>query len=398
MTSAPIIHRTNRHVSNTSLQPLRIQVTLDLCISALSKSIFHPFIACLLPLCLRALAVPYHTTSFVVSSIFALIVCVFHILAIVNQRVAYGPPGQIKWEHEVVVVTGGLGGLGGCVAEIYGLRGVSVAVLDTCAPKALDCVEEENLHYYRCDIADLTQLETVWTKIAHDLGTPTILINNAAISHSSPLVYTKQEVIEQVFRVNTLSHFWLAQHFLQPLVKRHRGGTLVTISSVLGRLGAANLSAYTASKAALLAYHASLSAELAVTAPQLKTILVVPGQLDTELFAQAKVQGWLQNFVGPVVGAGELAVRIVDMIDQGRGGEIRFPEFVRWVAVVDILPVSIQKWFRWWSGVDTAMVRPGEAEKDPDSEQTTEGTTDVKSDTEEDEEEESDNSSDQKTQ
>lgn len=53
-----------------------------------------------------------------------------------------------------------------------------------------------------------------------------------------------------------------------------KGGHIVTVSSVLGHLGAANLSAYTASKAALMAYHASLAAELRQSAPAVKTILV----------------------------------------------------------------------------------------------------------------------------
>ncbi|KAL9630986.1 MAG: hypothetical protein Q9164_006133 [Protoblastenia rupestris] len=368
MTSATTVRRTSRHVSITALQPWYSQLTLDLCISALSKSIFHPFIACLLPLCLRALAAPYHSTSFVLTSAFAAAICAYHVLAIVNQRVAYGRPREIDWEREVVVITGGLGGLGGCITEIYGLRGVSVAVMDVGVPKELDGQEKEGINYYRCDIADPQNMKDVWMKILEDLGTPTILINNAAVIHSSPFLKAEAEEIDQVFRVNTLSHFHLTQHFLRTLLKSHRGGTLVTMSSVLGHLGAANLSAYTASKAALLAYHSSLSAELASTAPQIKTILVAPGQLDTQPFSHIHVQGWLQNFVGPVVGAGELAVRVVEMIDQGLGGEVRMPEFAKWVGCLGVLPMGLQRGLRWWSGLDTAMGYLGQDEEKMESE------------------------------
>ncbi|KAL9125180.1 MAG: hypothetical protein Q9217_005575 [Psora testacea] len=345
------------------------------------------FYTCLLPLCLRALAAPFGSTSFVLTSVFAATVCLYHVLAIVNQRIAYGPPREIDWEHEVVVITGGLGGLGGCIAEIYGLRNVTVAVIDIGMHQELDGAEKENVHYYRCDIADTMQLETVWKRIVQDLGTPTILINNAAVVHSSSLLQAKPADIEQVFRVNTLSQFILGQLFLQALVARRQGGALVTVSSVLGHLGAANLAAYTASKAALLAYHSSLSAELAPTAPQIKTILVAPGQLDTLLFASVRIQGWLQNFVSPVVGAGELAVRIVGMIDQGQGGEIRIPEYTRWVVLFACLPGAVQKVLRWWSGVDTTPNGPRKVVTVADGkDERREETSGIDSSTEEDEE------------
>ena len=262
----------------------------------------------------------------------------------------------------MVVITGGLGGLGGCIAEIYGLRGVSVAVLDIQVSKDLDGEEKEGVHYYHCNVADPQATDRAFEKITHDIGVPTILINNAAITCSSPLLHTQPEDIERLFRINTLSHFHLARHFLRPLLKRHNGGTLVTVSSVLGHSGAANLSAYTASKAALLAYHASLTAELAASAPQMKTILVAPGQLDTQLFADVSVQGWLQRFLAPVVGAGELAVRIVEMVGQGRGGEIRVPEYARWMPLLGGLPVGLQRGLRWWSGLDAPMGNPGEGD------------------------------------
>ena len=129
----------------------------------------------------------------------------------------------------------------------------------------------------------------------------------------------------------------------------------MTISSVLGRLGAANLSAYTASKAALLAYNASLSAELSRAAPQVKTIVVTPGQMDTDLFRDISVRGWLQRFVGPVVGAREVALRIVEMLDRGVGGEISLPFYAGLIPWLDVLPVSIGRGLRKWSGLDDVV-------------------------------------------
>lgn len=284
-----------------------------------------------------------------------------------NTRLAYGAPRKISWADEVVVITGGVGGLGGCLAEIFALRGVGVAVLDVeVAPRwaqaeglakgPADGEEEEGVRYYYCDVGDYEQVERMWVRIVKDVGTPTVLINNAAVVNAKGLMEQSGEEVERTFRINTLSHYHLNKLFLRPVLEKlSHGGTIVTVSSVLGHLGAAHLSAYTASKAALLAYHASLTSELASEAPQVKTILVAPGQLDTQMFGNIKLRGWSRNFFGPVAGAGEVAIKIVEMIDRGEGGVVSEPAYARWIAWLGVLPVGLQRMAKSWAGTDDAF-------------------------------------------
>ena len=157
------------------------------------------------------------------------------------------------------------------------------------------------------------------------------------------------------FNVNTLSHYRLNSLFLPPLLAKEDGGTLVTISSVLGHLGASHLSAYTASKAALIAYHTSLSAELSVSHPKIKTILVTPGQLSTDMFSGLE-QGPVAHFLGPVTDVQLLAVKLMKMIDEGRGGRLAEPAYARWIPWLFIMPVGVQKIVRRLTGLDTAML------------------------------------------
>jgi NAD(P)-dependent dehydrogenase (short-subunit alcohol dehydrogenase family) len=360
---SPTIHKTTLKTSLSSPpRPWHSQLTLDLLVLVLSRTLFHPFLAALLPLCLRALAAPYDSSSFILTCAFAVSVSLYRILGVWNRRLAYGVPRDIDWEHELVVITGGVGGLGGCIAEIFALKGVGVAVLDVAVDgtRFQDGEEKEGVKNYACNVGNYEQAENVWKNVVRDMGTPTILINNAAMVDGKPFLEQTIEDVERTFRVNTLSHYHLTSLFLSSLLERPCGGTLVTISSVLAYLGASHLSAYTASKAALLAYHASLSAELASTAPQIKTILVAPGQLDTQLFGNVKLRGWWRNFFGPVVGAGEVAVRIVEMIDRGEGGVISEPAYASWIAWLGVLPVGVQTMMRGWTGIDDAFARPVE--------------------------------------
>ena len=98
-------------------------LTIDLVASVLNRSIFHPFIAWLIPLCLRAVTTPYEAPEFIASCVWASLVTFSLILGAVNKRIAYGLPRDVDWDDEVVVITGGANGLGKILAETYGMRG-----------------------------------------------------------------------------------------------------------------------------------------------------------------------------------------------------------------------------------------------------------------------------------
>ena len=68
---------------------------------------------------------------------------------------------------EVLVITGGASGLGLCIAEIYGMRGASVAVMDV---KEVDeRTRVEGVEYYTCDVGNKKQVDKVWAQIVADV-------------------------------------------------------------------------------------------------------------------------------------------------------------------------------------------------------------------------------------
>lgn len=145
-------------------------LTIDLIVKVLNRSIFHPFIAWLIPLCLRAIATPYEAPDFIASCIWASIVTLGTILNVFNHRLAYGLPREVDWNEEVVVITGGASGLGKILAEMYGMRGASVAVLDVRKPEK----ESEGLadvKLYTCDVGDAAAVQKVKDQITKDVCT-----------------------------------------------------------------------------------------------------------------------------------------------------------------------------------------------------------------------------------
>lgn len=147
------------------------------------------------------------------------------------------------------------------------------------------------------------------------------------------------------------------------MLATENGGTIVTVSSVLGQLSAAGLADYAASKAGLSALHRTVEAEMraAGRTDHVKMLLVETGQMATPLF------DWLttpSNFFAPVLEPVQVARDIVAAVDAGRGGVIRLPAFavlVNWYAV---LPGAVQRVARYLSGIDDAVPKASPRERD----------------------------------
>ncbi|KAF2116313.1 short chain dehydrogenase/reductase [Lophiotrema nucula] len=341
-------------------EPWYQYLTLDLIWKVLGYSLFHPWVSWIIVLCLRAQLTPYDALEMKIAMVWAFLMSAIGIFGIVSEKIAYGNPREVDLSEEVIVVTGGVEGLGSLIAEVYGMRNANICVLDT-KKVEYEEAEEKGILYYECDVGDAKQVEAVAAEIVEDLGPPTILINNAGIVQTKSILDSTAEDVEKTFRTNTLSHFNTIRTLL-PYMLRESRGTIVTVSSVLGHLGAANLSAYTASKAALYALHASVRAEIAQhpEGAEIKTILVTPGQMSTKMFAGVKTPS---RFLAPVIAPVDIAKEVIKMIEKGESGEIAAPLYSQYVAFLGILPVGIQQLVRRWSGIDKAIERAGLVQK-----------------------------------
>lgn len=160
--------------------------------------------------------------------------------------------------------------------------------------------------------------------------------------------------VDRSLRTNLLAHFYTIKTFLPGMLQSESGGTIVTMSSVLGTLGAAQLSDYTAAKAGAAALHRSLAAELRQAGhhEKVKMLLVTPGQLGTPLFAGIDSP---HSFLAPVVEPVDVAKEIIKAVDLGIGDHIAMPLYARWIDWYSVLPVGLQRLSRDFAGVDRGM-------------------------------------------
>ncbi|CAM1509940.1 Fc.00g002750.m01.CDS01 [Cosmosporella sp. VM-42] len=324
-------------------------LSIDLLLKVLNITLFHPFICWLIPVCFRAQTVKWEAPPMIISIIWATFITLLWVANAINQRIAHGMPRDVDLSEEVIVITGGASGLGMLVAEVYGMRGATVAVLDV---NEMENTEARGVTYYKCDVSDKAQVAKAAAEIEKELGTPTVLINNAAIVIGKSLLDLSLDEIDKSFATNLLAPFYCLKVFLPAIIRGGNGGTIVNISSVIGTVGAAQLTDYAAAKAGISAMHRSLTAELHESHPDIRTVLVTPGQLSTPLFYGVQTPN---SFVAPVVEPVDVTKEIVAAIDGGRGATVAMPLYARWIDWYHVLPVGVQVVVRWLAGVDRGM-------------------------------------------
>lgn len=365
----------------TQQRPWHSYITLDLILYVLGRSVFHPAIVLIFWLCLAAVPPHHHRHSLGNPTLYYASFLLFvRLCMLLNHRITYGSSRKVDWDQEVVVITGGATGLGRTIAELLLIKhkGVKVAVIDvkeadeTARAWMRTGGEFEGRLSWECiDVRNSAAVKIIAGRIKEDLGVPTMVVNNAAMAvNGLPLVaggyeagLTSQQA-ERTLMVNSTGNFNTLLVFLGELMRsaeNGKGATIVTVSSLLAHLNPARLADYNASKAALSSLHQTLTHEISRNPDArirngVKTVLVEPGQIHTQLFADITEVPWYANFFGPILEVNEVAKAIVQQLESGESGVIRMPFYSKCMPIYAVMPGSVQKFMRWFSGIDRAIV------------------------------------------
>lgn len=166
---------------------------------------------------------------------------------------------------KVVLVTGGGRGLGEAVCQTLSSAGASVIVADIRDDLAHKVSSEIQANGFQAvplilDVTNEQQAETAIQKIVSQYGRLDALINNAGTDVTVSIEELSIQDWDRILAVNLRAPFIMSK-FALPVMKEHRSGHIINISSTAAKRAWANASAYHASKWGLLGFSHALHVE-----------------------------------------------------------------------------------------------------------------------------------------
>ena len=202
---------------------------------------------------------------------------------------------------KLAVVTGGGSGMGRELVRQLAAQGCSVATCDLNAEAAAVTAATSwaaappgvKVTGHACDVSDEAQVLRFRDELLeeHDTGHVELVFSNAGMGGGESFVKDPREEWERTFAINWWGVYFCARAFL-PLLIASGDGVLVNTSSVAGFWATAGhgvpLTAYCASEFAIKGFSEALIADLRANAPQVRVVVVMPGQVNTEIAANSR--------------------------------------------------------------------------------------------------------------
>jgi 3-oxoacyl-[acyl-carrier protein] reductase len=186
------------------------------------------------------------------------------------------------------LVTGASSGIGLGVAEAFLAQGMSVAVhyrSSRAAAEALASRFPGRAFPVQAELGTEAGCVACVAEAARALGGLDALVHSAAIWNEGPIDRIRAEQLEEIFRVNVFSAFYLVRELL-PHLGRNGRGNVIFVGSTAGQRGEARHGHYAATKGALQSLAMSLAVELA---PATRVNVVSPGWVRTPM-AEAELR------------------------------------------------------------------------------------------------------------
>jgi len=188
---------------------------------------------------------------------------------------------------QVALVTGGARGIGKAIALRLAKDGARVGIVDLAEGGAATAEEiaaatGQTTTFAKADVSVEDQVKQAVQAVESALGPIDILVNNAGITRDNLLLMMAEKDWDAVLNVNLKGAYLMSKAVLRGMLKRRRG-SIINISSVVGRRGNAGQVNYSAAKAGLLGLTKSLAKE--VGSRNIRVNAVAPGYIDTEMTA-----------------------------------------------------------------------------------------------------------------
>ena len=188
-------------------------------------------------------------------------------------------------EGKIALVTGASRGIGQAIALTLGNAGATVigtATSDKGAEAISNALKENNIvgQGLTLNVTNNDQITEVMAAIADNYGAVDILINNAGITRDNLLMRMKEDEWDEIMNTNLASVYKMSKAVLRGMMKK-KAGRIISITSVVGAMGNAGQTNYSAAKAGIMGFTKSLAREVGNRGITVNA--VAPGFIQTDM-------------------------------------------------------------------------------------------------------------------
>jgi NAD(P)-dependent dehydrogenase (short-subunit alcohol dehydrogenase family) len=224
----------------------------------------------------------------------------------------------MQLQGKVAIITGAATGIGRATALLFAREGASVVVADINeydAQRTVADIEDEgaDARFVQTDVSQAEDVQALMERAAEEMGGIDVIVNNAGAQRSGAVTEFEESEWDLLMRVNPRSCFLGAKYGV-PYLRERGGGSIVNVSSLAGLKGGPGMTAYSASKGAIIAFTRALAEELAPD--NIRANSVCPGWIDTP-FNEPAIE-----FMGGRAQQEEMVQQTVPLKRQGTPEEI----------------------------------------------------------------------------
>lgn len=187
---------------------------------------------------------------------------------------------------KTVIITGGNRGIGKAISELFLEKNYNIIIIFKNKNKFQETKEyfknkNYNPNFLVFDISNLDEVKKNMEYIFQNYN-PDILINNAGISHFTPLEDDNYIAWNELINVNLSSNYYMSKEFLKRIIINNKKANIINIGSYYSSYGGIGFSAYSASKHGIIGLTKSFSLEVAQYGINVNAIC--PAWVETDMF------------------------------------------------------------------------------------------------------------------